>query len=45
MHVPIGEEWGFVGSMVVILTYWLICFRLVIIAQNAKDDFGSLIVI
>lgn len=41
----IGEEWGFVGSMVVILAYWLICFRLVIIAQNAKDDFGSLIVI
>ncbi|PSN11267.1 rod shape-determining protein RodA [filamentous cyanobacterium CCT1] len=41
----IGEEWGFVGSMVVILAYWLICFRLVIIAQNAKDDFGSLLVI
>ncbi|MFQ4136797.1 rod shape-determining protein RodA [Nodosilinea sp. PGN35] len=41
----IGEEWGFVGSMVVIAVYWLICFRLVIIAQNAKDDFGSLLVI
>lgn len=41
----VGEEWGFVGSMVVILAYWLICFRLVIIAQNAKDDFGSLLVI
>ena len=31
--------------MVVIVAYWLICFRLVIIAQNAKDDFGSLLVI
>lgn len=41
----IGEEWGFVGSMVVIAVYWLICYRLVIIAQNAKDDFGSLLVI
>ncbi|MEA5452277.1 rod shape-determining protein RodA [Leptolyngbya sp. CCNP1308] len=41
----VGEEWGFVGSMVVIAAYWLICFRLVIIAQNAKDDFGSLLVI
>ncbi|MBD2233269.1 rod shape-determining protein RodA [Phormidium tenue] len=41
----VGEEWGFVGSMVVILAYWLICFRLVIIAQNAKDDFGSLLVV
>lgn len=41
----VGEEWGFVGSMVVIAAYWLICFRLVIIAQNAKDDFGSLLVV
>ncbi|MBE9155907.1 rod shape-determining protein RodA [Nodosilinea sp. LEGE 06152] len=41
----IGEEWGFVGSMVVIAVYWLLCFRLVIIAQNAKDDFGSLLAI
>jgi rod shape determining protein RodA len=41
----VGEEWGFVGSMVLIGMYWLICLRLVIIAQNAKDDFGSLLVI
>lgn len=41
----IGEEWGFVGAMVVIGIYWLICYRLVIIAQNAKDDFGSLLAI
>jgi rod shape determining protein RodA len=41
----IGEEWGFVGAMVVIGVYWLICFRLVVIAQNAKDDFGSLLAI
>ena len=41
----VGEEWGFVGSMILIATYWLICYRLVIIAQNAKDDFGSLMVI
>jgi rod shape determining protein RodA len=41
----VGEEWGFVGSMVLITVYWLICYRLVIIAQNAKDDFGSLLVV
>ncbi|MGF1516665.1 MAG: rod shape-determining protein RodA [Nodosilinea sp.] len=41
----VGEEWGFVGAMVLIAVYWLICYRLVIIAQNAKDDFGSLLVI
>lgn len=41
----IGEEWGFVGSMAVLVVYWLICLRLVLIAQNAKDDFGSLLAI
>ena len=41
----IGEELGFVGAIVVLLLFWLICFRLVIIAQNAKDNFGSLIAI
>jgi len=32
-----------VGAMAVVLVYWVICLRLVIIAQNAKDDFGSLL--
>jgi rod shape determining protein RodA len=41
----IGEELGFVGCMVVLLVFWLICLRLVIIAQNAKDNFGSLLAI
>ena len=41
----IGEEMGFVGCMVVLLLFWLICLRLVIIAQNAKDNFGSLMAI
>ncbi len=39
----IGEELGFVGSMVVLVLYWLVCLRLLIIAQNSKDNFGSLI--
>jgi rod shape determining protein RodA len=41
----IGEEWGFVGAMAVIAAFWFICLRLVIIAQNAKDNFGSLLAI
>jgi len=41
----VGEEWGFVGCMVVLLAYLLIFFRLVVIAQNAKDNFGSLLAI
>lgn len=41
----IGEEFGFVGCMVILLVFWLICLRLVIIAQNAKDNFGSLLAV
>ncbi|WP_317134265.1 FtsW/RodA/SpoVE family cell cycle protein [Leptolyngbya sp. O-77] len=41
----IGEELGFVGCVAVLICFWLICFRLVIIAQNAKDNFGSLLAI
>jgi rod shape determining protein RodA len=41
----IGEELGFVGSLCVLCAFWFLCLRLVIIAQNAKDNFGSLIAI
>ena len=41
----IGEELGFMGCFIVLAIYWLICLRLVIIAQNAKDNFGSLLAI
>lgn len=41
----IGEELGFVGCIAVLVIFWLICLRLVIIAQNAKDNFGSLLAI
>lgn len=41
----VGEEWGFVGAIAVVAAYWLICLRLVLIAQNAKDNFGSLLAI
>ena len=41
----IGEELGFAGAFLVLFLFWFVCLRLVIIAQNAKDDFGSLIAI
>ncbi|WP_071517248.1 rod shape-determining protein RodA [Geitlerinema sp. PCC 9228] len=41
----IGEELGFVGCIGVLLAFWLICLRLVLVAQNAKDNFGSLLAI
>lgn len=45
IFAAIGEELGFIGSIAVLLTFLLICYRLLVIAQNAKDDFGSLIAI
>jgi rod shape determining protein RodA len=41
----VGEEWGFIGCILILFAYLLIFFRLVIIAQNAKDNFGSLLAI
>jgi len=41
----IGEELGFVGCIAILLVFWFFCLRLVIIAQNSKDNFGSLIAI
>jgi rod shape determining protein RodA len=41
----IGDQFGFVGSMVVLVVFWLICIRLVWIALHAKDNFGSLLAI
>ncbi|MGK7871930.1 MAG: rod shape-determining protein RodA [Xenococcaceae cyanobacterium] len=41
----IGEELGFVGSLILLVVFWLICLRLVFIACNAKENFGSLLAI
>jgi rod shape determining protein RodA len=41
----VGEELGFVGAIALLTAFWLICLRLVIIAQNSKDNFGSLLAI
>ena len=41
----VGEEFGFVGSIILIAVLWLICFRLVWIASTARDNFGSLLAI
>lgn len=45
IFTAIGEELGFIGAASVLLAFLFICLRLLIIAQNAKDDFGSLIAI
>ncbi|MEL6500730.1 MAG: rod shape-determining protein RodA [Cyanobacteria bacterium J06623_1] len=41
----VGEEFGFVGCIILLSAFWLICIRLIWIATTAKDDFGSLLAI
>ena len=41
----VGEELGFIGAIILLLVFWLICLRLVLIAQSAKDNFGSLLAV
>jgi rod shape determining protein RodA len=41
----VGEEFGFVGCLIVLFCFCLICFRLLHVAQTAKDNFGSLLAI
>jgi rod shape determining protein RodA len=41
----VGEEFGFVGCLAVLFVFFLICQRLLYVAQTAKDNFGSLLAI
>ncbi|WP_267384193.1 rod shape-determining protein RodA [Cyanobacterium sp. uoEpiScrs1] len=45
IFAAVGEEFGFIGSICVLFAFWLICFRLVVIACQAKENFGSLLAI
>ena len=39
----VGEEFGFIGSSILIFIYFLLIYRLVQIANEANDLFGSYI--
>jgi rod shape determining protein RodA len=41
----IGEECGFFGSMLLVLTFCYLCWRILNIAMTTQDNFGSLLVI
>ena len=41
----VGEEFGFIGSILLLAVFWLICMRLIWVASKAKDNFGSLLAI
>lgn len=45
IFAAIGEEMGLIGTVIVLCLYWALCIRLLVIAQNASDNFGSLIAI
>jgi len=39
----LGEEWGLIGAIVLILLYGLLIYQLIKIAKNSKDVFGTVI--
>lgn len=41
----VGEQFGFIGCLVLLSAIWLVCARLLWIANTAKDNFGSLLAI
>jgi rod shape determining protein RodA len=45
IYCVIGEEFGFIGSFLTLLLFFILFLRLLKIAANAKDEFLSLVVI
>ncbi|NCO74599.1 MAG: rod shape-determining protein RodA [Cyanobacteria bacterium] len=45
IYSAIADQFGFIGSITILIVYWLICWRLVMIAMNSRDNFGSLLAI
>ena len=39
----LGEEWGFIGAIILLLLYGVIIYRVIKIAKESKDIFGSVI--
>jgi rod shape determining protein RodA len=39
----IGEEFGFIGCFLLMVGFWLICVRLIKVANACSDSFGSLL--
>lgn len=45
IFATIGEAWGFVGCVTVLLVYLTIIFRMLYLAYNTHDKFGMLVII
>ena len=39
----LGEEWGLIGALLLLLLYGILIYRLIKIAKNSKDIFGTII--
>lgn len=44
IFAPIGEAFGFVGCMMILLTYLLMILRMIYLARYTRDKFGSLVI-
>ncbi len=42
IYCTVGEEWGFVGSVSVILIFTLLIFRIVFLAEKQRSTFGRI---
>lgn len=45
IFVVIGEEFGFVGSSILLLLYFVLIYRMILIALNCDEYFGKYIVV
>jgi rod shape determining protein RodA len=45
VYSAIADQFGFVGSILILIVFWLICWRLIVIAMTAQDNFGSLLAV
>ncbi|MBP1744309.1 MAG: rodA [Firmicutes bacterium] len=41
----VGEEWGFIGAMILVIVYGYIIYRFIIVARTSKDIFGSMLTV
>jgi rod shape determining protein RodA len=41
----VAEQFGFVGCIILLLVFWFVCLRLMAIACNSDDNFGSLLAV
>lgn len=45
IFATIGEAWGFIGCIAVLLTYLAIILRMIYLAYNTRDKFGMLVIV